>query len=601
MLSRLLPGFAILCAGGLVGVLLLMEKNGNHTILGTGTSLTTAVIVGMTLMMPGAALILSGLPAMRDANPHRPARPGFVTPLCWALILLSAVTVGYLVYFSFGMTLNLRIPKSAISWDISRPMNDFFHEGEIIGSIGFFTSGSTRDFPMLIHGPGRNLLPAWIVSHFGGAGTMVAEMRFITSAGNFLGMLLATACAMTATLIIVRRQKLIVPGRTETLAYSALGVLLAMTIVALIGSVTNREVVFFSVVLISILLIWSTSSGRARLASGLAVALGALTMLSPLHTYLGGVQSTMVALAAAGIALVVSPGKRLALFVRGVLGAVVAFVMVSVLGGYWLIHDAVVATLYWSENAAPLWERYAPRFVLVGSLVLMVAGAILGGFSLAGKAVGMEDSAVRGVLALLVVILMVATFSYANLSDLNHFGFGLYIASPAIAAVATLVFLTVSKAQTMVAFVLAIVFAVPASISIFAKDGSGIIRSVRLLDTPDQEILPETFFTFTTRFREELAAQDCLLVMSNDGALAYLPRLPLCGTIFNPIHLNAEGDLALATWLENNPQKLVVDGADGYGAVGGPPMRSRLPLTYAVIDRLYPRTERLGPWEIRLP
>lgn len=601
MLSRLLPGFAILCAGGLVGVLLLMEKNGNHTILGTGTSLTTAVIVGITLMMPGAALILSGLPAMRDAIPDRPARPGFVTPLCWALILLSAVTVGYLVYFSFGMTLNLRIPKSAISWDISRPMNDFFHEGEIIASLGLFTPEGLRDVPMLIHGPGRNLLPAWIVSRFEGAETMVAAMRFITSAGNFLGMVLATACALTATLIVTTRQKMVPLGRAETIACSALGVFFAMTAVGNIGSVTNREVVFFSVALVSMLLVWAAASERRRLAAALAVVLGALAMLSPLHTYLGSVQAVLVATVAAVIVLAISPGQRLALFVRGMLGAALAFAVIWALGGYWLLHDAVTATLYWSENAEPLWWRYAPRFVLVGSLCMMIVGAVLGGFALAGRAAGLGDKAVRGLLVILVVMLMVATLSYSNLSDRNHFGFGLYISSPAIAVLVSLALLCLCRIRTSAMLVLAIVLAVPASLSLFAKEGSGILRSIRLLDTPDREILPEAFYEFGARFRAELEAQDCLLVMSNDGAMAYLPRLPLCGPIFNPIHLNPEGDLALATWLENNPQRLVVDGIEGHGAVGGPPMRSRLPLTYAVIERQYPRKERLGLWEIRLP
>jgi hypothetical protein len=598
--SNFLVGFLILMAGSLLGALLLLEKNGKDAVFGTGTSITTAVMAGLLLMIPGAAIILRRLqiPAWGASPARRLPHPAVLG--CWLLFALALTALAFLAYISFGMTPRIPVPKSTIAWDIARPLKDYFHEGEMLGSLGFFTAEGPRDFPLLIHGPGRNLLPAWIVSHVGEAGTMVAEIRFVTSFGNFLGLSLATACAMVAALVISLRQTLVALSTAEALAYAATGALVAMTMVATVGRVTNREVMLFAVILTSLLLIWTAASGRLSLARAFAVLLGALTMLSPLHTYLGSIQSVMVASAAAVIALSLAPQDRMALFIHGVLGAGATFGIVTLLGGYWLFHDAVTTTLYWSENAEPLWGRFAPRAVLLGTLGLMTVATILGAGALAGPAAGLQDRAVRGVLALLVVITAISTYSYANLSDINHFGYGLYISSSAVAGGVTVLLLVGSKLRPVLAFVLAAVLVLPASARLLSMEGSGILRSLAQLDTPDEAILPLELYEFTTRYREELAGLDCLLVMSNDGALAYLPRLPLCGPAFNPIHLNAEGDLALATWLENNPQPLVVDGADGYGSVGGPPMRERLPRTYAVIERLYPRTERLHVWEVRL-
>ena len=598
IISKLLLGALILLVGAAFGVAFLLEKNGNHAIFGIGTSITTAMVVGIVLMAPGAALVMGGFQRLTDGTGR--LRASFV-PVFWGLFVLCVAAVLFQTYFTFGMTLNLFVPKSALSWDIGRPMEDFFHEGEIIASVGYFPPEGMRDLPLLIHGPGRNLLPAWVVSNFGTPDTQVAQMRFITATGNFLSMLLASACALSATLIIASRQQLVVLGRAETLAYSALGVMLTMALVAYMSRVTNREVLFFAVTLVALLLIWTTASERTRAASILAVTLGALVMLSPLHTYLGSVQSALVALSTAVVALVISPGRRVRLLICGVLGAVGAFGVVSLLGGYWFFHDAVVATLYWSENSGPLWGRYAPRAVLAGALVFMGVGAVLGGFALAGKTAGTGDRAVRAVLVLLVVIVLASTFSYSNLSDLNHFGFGLYVARPAVAAFVTLLFVIIGRAHATAALVLGVVLAVVMATTVFTKEGSGILRAIAQLDTPDSAILPPAFYEITERFGAELAAQDCLLVMSNDGALAYLPRLPLCGTTFNPIHLTPEGDRELAKWLEANPQSLVVDGVPGHGAVGGPPMRNRLPLTYAVIDQRYPRSQIVGLWDIRLP
>lgn len=601
VMSRALAGIVILVFGGVVGCALLLEKNGNNAIFGTGTSITTAVLVGIALMAPGAALVLGSLPFVtRQSVLHKPS-PRLANVGIWLLFALSITAVLYLVQLCFGMTPRLPVPKSTISWPINYAMTDFFHEGEIIGGIGFFLPGTAQDIPMLVHGPGRNLLPAWIVSHFGGADTKVAEMRFITSAGNFLGMFLAAAGALAATLVIALRQTPVALPRGRALCYGAAGMVFAVMLAATIGRITNREAVLFAVILISVLLIWSAASERRRLASGLAVLLGVITTLSPLHTYLGGIQSVMVASTAAVIALTVAPGQRLALFIRGLLGAVVTFATVSLLGGYGLFSDTVSAILYWSENAEAIWGRFAPRIVLVGSLGLMVAGTALAGFCLAGKAVGMGDKAARGVLLLLVAIIVISTFSYANLSDMNHFGYGLYVSTAALAGLVSVLLLTVDRVYPPAALALTALLVVPSSARLLTMDGSGIVQSVSLLDTPDAEILPTRLYDFAARYSEELADQDCLLIMSNDGALAYLPRAPLCGPFFNPIHLNAEGDAYLANWLESNPQRLVVDGVGDYGSVGGPPMRDRFPLTYEVIDRLYPKVERLEEWEIRLP
>lgn len=606
-LRKATTGFSIASLGAIGAVVLMLEKTSNHVLLGIGTGLTEAVTVGIAFMAPGIALMLQGVithsvsVAGADASGADAlnARPGLVIRAIFGLlVVLAGLSIVTVVWLSFGMS----EPGETVALPLSQPLRDLFHEGEIIGSVGLFQDGASSEFPLLIHGPGRNLLPAWLALQMGERDNMIAEMRFVTAAGRFYVVAITAAAAAMAAAMIAGRQTLV---RLERIEYLAIGVVAAaatITFLTFEGGFTNREVAVSTVSLLAVALIWAAGTALNRAAMILAGLLGLVLLFSPLHTYLGAVQSAGIGIATAVIALWCSQTGRRQLVLGAGLGVGTALGVIAVLGLFEIWTSSLVAILYWSGAASEIWAINLSVQAMGKTVLMTLAAATLGGLALAGPSLGLGDRSVRGALALCSVIILVSVLSFSNRPHDAQIGHAVVIAAPAY-AVALAVLLVVLRRLSLQGMVLTTcVITAIAVTRAFSLQGNTPSDALSQMSTSDAAILHPDALAFHAEFRSELDRLDCLLILSNEGALAYAPRLPPCGPAFYPIYLNTERDGELANWLMNNPQELIVSGADSdWARIDGRPMRERLPITYAVIEDHYPISRTFDIWEVRFP
>jgi hypothetical protein len=605
-LRKAVVGFAIACVGAIGAVVLMLEKTNNY-VLGIGTGLTEVVAFGIAFMAPGIALILHsfipqsvavavGDAEWTDALASRPSP--LIRAIFGLLVLLAGLSIVAIVRLSFGIP----GPSGTFSLPLSEPVRDLFHEGEIIGSIGLFPDGVRSELPLLIHGPGRNLLPSWLALQMGERDNMIVEMRFVTAAGRFyVAAITATAAAIAATMI-AKQQTLVRLERVECLAIGLVAAAATITLLTFGGRITSREVAVCTVSLFAITLIWAAGAARNGVATILAGLLGAVVFLSPLHTYLGAVQSVAIAMATAAIALWISRTNRLQLVLGASLGAGTAFGLIVALGMSEIWSASLAAIFYWSEAGQEIWATNLTVLALLKTPLMTLAAATLGGLALAGPKLGLENRSVRGALALYSVIILASVLSFSNRPLGPQIGHALVIAAPAYAAALALLFLVLRRFSLKGVLLIACVITTISVTRAITLQGNTLSDALNQISTNDAAVHNAEALAFHAEFRSELDQLDCLLIMSNEGALAYAARLPPCGPAFYPIYLNAERDGELANWLLSNPQVLIVSGSDSYWSrIDGRTMRERVPQTYAVIDDLYPVSRTFEIWEVRFP
>lgn len=604
-LRKATMGFSIAFLGAIGAVVLMLEKTTSHVLLGIGTGLPEAVAFGIAFMAPGIALMLQGVMthsvsvAGADASGADAlnARPGLVIRAIFGLlVVLAGLSIVTVVWLSFG------IPGrgGTVALPLSQPLRDLFHEGEIIGSVGLFQDGASSEFPLLIHGPGRNLLPAWLALQMGERDNMIVEMRFVTAAGRFyVAAITATAAAMAAAMIAAR-QTLVRLKRVECLAIGLVAAAATITFVTFEGRITNREIAVSTVSILAVALIWAAGAALNRAAIILATLLGFVVLLSPLHTYLGAVQSAGICIATAVIALWCSQTGRLQLVLGASLGLLTALGVIAVLGLFEIWTSSIGTILYWSSAGAEIWAANLSVWTMLETLLMTLTAATLGGLALAGPKLGLGDRSIRGALALCSVIILASVLSFSNRPHAAQIGHAVVIAAPAY-AVALAVLLVVLRRLSLQGLLLtACVIAAIAMTRAFTLEGNTLTDALSQMSTSDAAINHPDALAFYAEFRSELDQLDCLLIMSNDGALAYAPRLPPCGPAFYPIYLTPERDVELANWLLSNPQSLIVAGSENWSSrIDGRPMHERLPRTYAVIEDLYPISRTFETWEVR--
>ena len=606
-LRKAVVGFAIACLGATGAVVLMLEKTNDHVLLGIGTSLTEAVAVGIAFMAPGLALMLQAgiAPSVSIAGADASgadssaSRPGSVIRAIFGLLVVLAVlSIVAVVRLSFGMP----APNGTIALPLTQPLQDLFHEGEIIGSVGLLQDGARSEFPLLIHGPGRNLLPAWLALQMGERDNMLAEMRFVTAAGRFYVAAITAAAAAMAAFMIARRQTLVWLERVECLAIGAVAAAATITFVTFEGRITNREVAVSTISLLAIALIWAAGAARNWAAIILASLLGLVVPLSPLHTYLGAVQSAGIGMATVAIALWCSQSGLLRLVWGACLGGGAALGLIAVLGLYEIWSTSLATILYWSGAGAEIWAINLSIVAMLKTLLMTLAAATLGGLALAGPRLGLDDRSVRGALALCSVMILVSVLSFSNRPHSSQIGHAVVIAAPAYAAASAVLLVVLRRLSLQGVVLTACVITAIAVTRAFTLQGNTLSDALSQMSTSDAAINHPDALAFHAEFRSELDRLDCLLILSNEGVLAYAPRLPPCGPAFYPIYLNTERDGELANWLLSNPQELIVAGSDnGWSRIDGRPMRERLPQTYAVIDDVYPVSRTFGIWEVRFP
>ena len=607
-LRRAFAGIFVLALGAITAVVLMLEKTTNYALLGIGTGLAEAVGVGVAIMAPGLALMLYAvLPpseSVADAEAFGSAkslsRLSSKNRVFFGLLtVVAAIAIVAVVRLTFGVT----GPMGTMGLPISLPLEDLFHEGEIIGSIGLFQDGVSSELPLLIHGPGRNLLPAWLALQMGETDNMIAEMRFVTATGRFY-VATITAIASTAVAVLVARMQTLI--KLEWIECLALGVVAASAAVAfitIVGRITNREVAVSTASLLGILMIWAAGAGRNKAAAFLAGILGMLVFLSPLHTYLGAIQSVGIGIAAVSIAAWCSPAKAISLVWSVCLGIgfALGLVVLAGLSNLWI--TSLESILYWSRSGGELWGRNVSIPALLTTMFFAAAAATLGGLALGGSRLGLEDRSARGVLALSCVITVASVLSFSNRPIIGgQVGHAFVIAAPALAAIMMIVLgilRYLSFQRTILAACLIAAIAMTRAVSL---EGNTLSDALAQISTSDETIIQPDTLAFYDEFRSELDQLDCLLILSNEGALAYVHRLPPCGPTFYPIYSNSEGDSELADWLRSNPQELIISRSDSYWySIDGRPMSERLPKTYEVVEDLYPVSRVFKIWEIRFP
>lgn len=520
-----------------------------------------------------------------------------VSPVKRAPVLDAALTLACLAAVLLMLSLALGQPPqdfprlSHFSSPVDIALFDGFHEGEVLG--GFPIAVDHAPLPLLIHGPGKNLLPGALAAHFAEPGYGIAFMRLIEGAGRMLTVLMVAAAAATASASLLpaalpRSQRLILaaaPGLVATLG------------VLTFALPTNRQILLLAGLAVGVAMV-----SRAGRADGAPVrpafALGALAGVAPLHIYSAAVELVLVAVAAGIAAALRNQRAAPRIAAAGIAGAAVAAGTVLLLGGAPLYMRAGKDILYWVGEGRGIWSvpTTEPK-VVIGVVMFISALGFLAALTVRANRSSIpsvrDQAAVYGVLA---AGLFAASRNFIERSDWPHLGMALVTGAVILGALAApMLYATFNwrpaLARTGVAGIAAL------GLVLGSVDGAGpsIRELIAALETPDSDILPEDVRAFAERYADLLADQDCLLVLTNEGVLNYATGLPPCGEAFYPVYLSTPaGDTRLAAWLEVNPQRIVVIGTSFWSdKIDGRPMAGRLPRTFDLLDRTMGQVEEV--------
>lgn len=599
---RALAALAVLYLAG-IGLALAFGESG-ETPRGLWTALTgqdgKAPIVPMVaigLLLTGGALagLDRGGQVARALSQPAPPRPfGAPEILALALCLLG---IGAVLAHTVGLPTYARDISYEITEVIYRPVRDFFHEGERAAGLPILRSD--QDLPLLIHGPGRNLLPAALAARFAPPDAAFAAMRFYEAA-----MLCATAVVLTCSAGLLSEALLRpqVPGRSRLVAAAALaGVALLFALI--VGNITNRHTApLLALGLCAAIL------GRARsdprTAAWIAGGLGGLLVLAPLHVYAGAAEAALITLAAVALAALHAPRALPRIALTGTAGAAVAMAAIFLAGGLPLFTKALADMLYWVAQTGDLWSQPARADVETGlrNLTLMLAGmlALAIGMWRSGDP-GRRDQAV--VLGLVILGCLVALRNSAERSDEVHFGYTLLTVGLALAAVlAPVLGALAARWRAAIPLTAGVTAGLCVLVGPIWATGPRADQTWSVRHLPDDILLPDEVQAFARALAPELAGARCLMSLTNEGILNYAVDLPPCGPALYPVYLDDRGDAAFADWLAANPQPLVVTATPGPSdTIDGRPMADRLARTFAIITRDYPVLDDVAGWEIRRP
>lgn len=487
------------------------------------------------------------------------------------------LALGILVMHSFGPP-------------VDRKMTDFFHEGEILA--GWAIINNSADVPILIHGPGRNLLPAALASLFAQPGQEIAFMRFVTGIGRMITVLMVATATYAFAFALL--DGLASASRRHM---SSFMVSLAAVVVAVLAAhVTNRHVLFLMALALAVGII-HTADRKRRQAHFLSAWLGAVCALSPIYVYSTFLEAAAIAVIAAGIQLVHHGLSTVRLIGTALGGFAACVALVFALGGGDLYGNAVRDILWWGIDGRGIWSLpLTGRRAMLDSAVIIGTIALIGYLAL--RKTRSDDRAERkrgALLFLLAAAVAVATRDMLDRSDSAHTGFTLLTAAIGLGSLAARPALTLAQRWPRL-LAAGVASAALALGTVTLAVGDGRRPALSSLNTPDELILPDAIKMFAKRYEAELAGADCLLVLTNEGALNYATNLPPCGKFFYPIYASVPaGDIALAEWLQTNPQQIVVVETDFWSDnIDNEPMRIRLPAVWALIEATMKSMERTG-------
>ena len=463
---------------------------------------------------------------------------------------------------------------------VDRPLTDVFHEGEILA--GSVILGNAAETPVLIHGPGRTLLPAALAAMFAQPGHEIAFMRLVAGVGRMMTTMLAALAAYAFAAALL--EDLASPSRRHMIG--AMVSLAAAAAVVFAAHATNRHVLILSALALCAGIFHNADRKRTQ-AHVLSAAFGAVCAVSPIHVYSTGLATLAIAVIAAGILLVHRGPSAIMLIGTALAGFAAGIALLLALGGGVLYANAVRDILWWGIEARGIWS-----LPLTGPRAMLDTVVVIGTIALAGtlalRKARSADPAERKRAALLFFLaaaVAVATRDMMDRSDASHTGYTLLSVAVGLGGLAALPILTMARRWPRLVAAGAALVAVVLGTATFAA-GNGRLPSLASLNTPDESLLPDDIKQFVTRYGAELAGADCLLVLTNKGVLNYAAKRPPCGNFLYPVYAAVPaGDRALADWLRANPQRLAVIETDFFSDnIDNKPMRTRLPALWALIE-----------------
>ena len=542
-----------LAAGGLVLALAALETADASLLLGRVLGLGWRVPVPWVVLAGGAAMAALLLALDRRTGLLAPWRgaagdalgtgAGAGGPRAQALAALCLAAVAVLLYHAVGLP-DRPGPDLVLATPIDAPLVDVFHEGEMLAGYPIVQRGA--DIPVLIHGPGRNILPGALAVWLAEPGYGVVAIRFVAAAGHALTAgLLALAAGLFAALMLERAPA------AERRQAAAAAALLALAMAASVGFLSNRFLVFLALLSLTALMV--ARPGRAPYPALLA---GGLAAVSPLHVYSATVEAGGVV--ALGLVLLAlrdwRAGAKAALALG--CGGLAGFALALALGAAPLYAGAVRDILYWGGEARGLWAHATKGGRAVLGIALMTA--ILGlATALAWRAGGPLWRMGRGraLLGLMAGAGLAASRNMWERPDLGHVGMAL-VTGACIAGALGGTALAAASGRVRAAAQAGMAVLALATLGWALTGGAGpaLHRSVAALATPDAAILPERVQAFAAAHRARLEGRDCLLVLTNEGALNYATGLPPCGGVLYPVYAGAPAaDRRLADWLRGEP------------------------------------------------
>lgn len=246
----------------------------------------------------------------------------------------------------FVLALTTAVGRSSV--DPGQPLADPFHDGELFGFVPAAREDRPLENTFLIHGPGRNLLPALIADRIAPVGKRIPTTRILVAALQYM----AYAASFLCVLLIAR---LTVQPRSCWVTYFALGLLMFLAADGTMVKVNERDAVFLLGLASVLAFIDSAQRAWPFRAAVFGFAAGAMLPLGFAFVYDRAVYSS--AMAVATTLLFCLTNSKLARwwaasFFPGLVAGAFLFAALVHDSGTRAIADQV---LYWGQYGRDIW------------------------------------------------------------------------------------------------------------------------------------------------------------------------------------------------------------------------------------------------------
>ncbi|MEO1776462.1 MAG: hypothetical protein AAFS07_16070 [Pseudomonadota bacterium] len=481
-------------------------------------------------------------------------------PLPWFFMLATVLSCAVVILYSPNAPL---VPTwIATPFPLNVPLIDQFHEGEYLGLHAVIAGD--HPLPRMIHGPGRNALPAAIAVWFGAPDHQIVTMRLVMLTVGILSLIAVAIVTYLATLAVLRGGPF--EGRRHALAGMAAG--LALTIVCYVGGSFDGR--FFFLVMLGCCVQALAAVDDRRLGvrthgGNFAAALaGVCLAIAPLHNYSAAVEAAALLFGMLFLSLSFSPSLGARHVLAVLLGLCGAVVVVLAAGGGPLYARSLSDIAYWVQNASAIWGF--PITIPVRIAVLFATGLLAGLAGAAGLFVfwrywsGDRPSYLGvAVICLLAGATLIATRNSMVVPDVFHFSVVLNTVAIPLSIVVTAVL-----AQRRGSSAVVLRWGWPACMVIVAltmagDDRKSLLHIPAMMATPDEAVLTADLKAFKEDFADALLDETCLWALTNEGSLYFATGLPPCGEPLLPIyHSTAQGDAGFVDMVERVRPGVVV-------------------------------------------